>query len=218
MAGEHEKAHNELAKQIKGLSGKKKAEDDEMEGLAEANEGEGAQDAAKAAAKMDSLTIASPIATRYRKLLGKLQGTIQGLRTQVATKMDAASPKAIADAAKTQAKLVAVVVALSKEHKNKASELFLMDAADLKKLAIKARDPKAVLDGKSADYVDGQYEAVAAGVQINVGLTLGDALLGNADAAIAEQAAIKDKNTTKKWMAPPLTANKPGAFPAADKK
>ena len=208
MKKEHSGAHDDLAKQIKGLKAEKEEDDDDVEGLAEASEGEGAEDSKKG--KMDSIVLKgkNPRIAKLKDAVQKLAGKLAGTRAELKAKMDAVSPDKLAAAAKDQARLVAVVCAL--DSKAKANDLFGKPAGELKKLAILAREPKALLDGKDAPYIDGRFDAVAAGVQLNLGKVLGEAMMDNAEAALVEQQRITEANAPKKWTPPALTATKGG--------
>lgn len=191
----------------------KKAADDsdaELESMAGATEGETADDADTVLTRLQPLPMEGKGARRIKDVLTKLLGRVKGLTVEVKTVMDSATiaPEKLAAAARDQAKLVATVIAL--DSKAVAADLFPKSAIDLKKLAILARDPKAVFDGKDLGYIDGRFDAVSAGVQVNIGQALGAALLDNAASKLPteEDKTIQDAAAKKRvWKPEPLTAS-----------
>lgn len=189
----------------------KKAADDadaELEAMAGDTEGECADDAAKALTVLTARPLEGKGARRIKDVLTKLLGKVEGLTKEVKTVMDSATiaPDKLAVAAREQARLVATVVAL--DSKAEPAKLFLMSATDLKKAAILARDPKAVFDGKDQGYIDGRFDAVATGLQVNLGVALGNALLDNATAALPVVKEVQDaKDKPARWTPQPLTAS-----------
>ena len=211
MKSDHEKAQDEMAEKLTKLkSYQKTAEDDEgdLEELGE-GEAESEDDDDKAAAKMDSLTLRTEKGRKVKARISKLLGRIAGLKAEVKAKMDSASPAKLAEAARAQAKLVATVMAL--DSKANASELFKLDALDLKKKAILSRDPKAVLDSKSADYIDGCFQTLAAQVQPSAtGALLGAALLMDEKGDKGTPSEVT-KTAKQPWTPKPLSAHKASA-------
>lgn len=189
----------------------KKATDDsdaELEAMAGDTEGETADDAEAVLTKLAARPIESKGGRRVKDVLTKLLGKVKGLTVEVKTVMDSAvvAPEKLAAAAKEQARLVAVVCVL--DSKAVAADLFIKPANELKKLAILARDPKAVFDGKDQGYIDGRFDAVSAGLQVNMGLALGAALLDNAaDKLPIVKEVLDAKDAPKRWTPEPLTAS-----------
>ena len=212
LAAQHKKAMDDLAEKFKGL-------DDygqDMEALA-AGEGEAEEDDEKACAKMDAIAVKSDKAAVVKARMAKMLGQMLGLKREVKAKMDAAeaaakeAPAKLAEAAKAQAVLVATVMAL--DEAAKPADLFTKTAGELKRLAILARDPKAVLDGKSEDFVEGRFTAVAATVKpTNLGEVLGAMLLDTTEQEKKDESAAAPARKT--WTPEPLSAS---TRPAAKK-
>lgn len=199
LKAEHKKAMDELAGQVSGLKKLDEDEDGDIENLTEETEG---QEEDAACAKMDSIEPKSERMKKVKTRISRLLGKVAGLTREVKAKMDAASPERLAEAAKTQATMVATVCAL--DSKAKPADLFGKSVGELKRLAILARDPKAVLDGKDAAYIDGRFDAIASSVKpSNIGEVLGAMLLDTKSEPTQEQAAPAQK----KWTPVPLSAS-----------
>jgi hypothetical protein len=137
-----------------------------------------------------------PIAARIDRLLGK----IAQYKKEAKTHMDSMTPAKLAEAVKSRAKLVAT--AMQVIDSADSTKLFAMDELEIKKAVVKAKNPEMVLDAKSADFVDGMFQAIAEGVSgENLGDVLG-AILLDAGGPASEGGAKKG------WVKQPLTMHK----------
>ena len=174
-------------------------------------------------ADSDSAVIATMDAIKPRTLGGRLiKGAFSKLQGRIVAATEAAkqtiqdaaitTPKKLAQAAATHAKLVAVCMAVM--DKADPNELFAKESLELKKLVIAAKMPTVDLKGKSLEFVDGLYDGVAMGVApSNVGEVLGKILsVTDADSAKGaneprnpyQDAGFKMPAARKPWVKGPL--------------
>ena len=130
----------------------------------------------------------------------KLKAQRNQLYRQSKTHMDAADPQKMTEALRHKAQVLAVAAQVMDNADINA--MFSQSEAEIKKAIVAAREPKVDLKGKSAEFIDGMFEAISLTCTAdNVGEVLGAMLMDNADTSTQHQAPAK-------WEKPKLTASK----------